>query len=316
MHVKDGQYSVKADGTVTMTYVDGNGNEVTGKELKITDVASAAKLDVLNTTVTDIGGRVTTNTANITTLQGEVITSGSIGANGKVELTKKDGSKVDVGTVKDYSVTSGTYDQTTKKLTLTKTDAYSNATLGTVDIDLSGIQSGDKNWTAQANGTDVKPNADNKVNFSNGDNTNVTTSGDGVIEVNLNKNLTGLNSVTTNNAYVTNVDNTNNNSVTNVQYVNEQIAGVTLTAGDGISISEKKINVNLKNGEQNLVVDSNGLALNTALTGIKSITGAGAGSISFADGGIKLNNKVTIDNNGKITGVAAGKSPRRRVPPP
>ena len=306
VHVKEGKYSVKADGTVTMTYVDGNGNKVTGNELKITDVASATKLNALNNTVTNIDGRVTTNSTNIKTLQGEVITSGSIGANGKVELTKKDGSKVEVGTVKDYSVTSGTYDQTTKKLTLTKTDAYGNATSGTVDIDLSGIQSGDKNWTAQANGTDVKPNAANKVNFINGDNTNVTTSGDGVIAVNLNKNLTGLNSVTTNNAYVTNVDKTDNHSVTNVQYVNEQIAGVTLTAGDGISISEKKIKVKLKDGEQNLVVDSNGLALNTALTGIESITGAGAGSISFADGAIKLNNKVTIDNTGKITGVAAG----------
>ena len=30
VHVKEGKYSVKADGTVTMTYVDGNGNEVTG----------------------------------------------------------------------------------------------------------------------------------------------------------------------------------------------------------------------------------------------------------------------------------------------
>lgn len=232
VHVKDGQYSVQADGTVTMTYVDGNGNEVTGKELKITDVASATKLNALNNTVTNIDGRVTTNSTNITTLQGDVITSGSIGANGKVELTKKDGSKVEVGTVKDYSVTSGTYDQTTKKLTLTKTDAYGNATSGTVDIDLSGIQSGDKNWTAQANGTDVKPNAANKVNFINGDNTNVTTSGDGVIAVNL----------------------------------------------------------------------------NNALTGIQSITGVGtgAGSISFADGAIKLNNKVTIDNTGKITGVAEG----------
>ena len=306
MHVKDGAYSVQADGTVTMKYVDGNGNDVTGKELKITDVASAAKLNDLNTTVTNIDGRVTTNSTNITTLQGEVITSGSIGANGKVELTKSNGSKVEVGTVKDYSVTSGTYDQINKKLTLTTTDAYGNGTSGTVDIDLSGIQSGDKNWTAQANGTDVKPNTDNKVNFINGDNTNVTTSGDGVIAVNLNKNLTGLNSVTTNNAYVTNVDKTDNHSVTNVQYVNEQIAGVTLTAGDGISISEKKIKVKLKDGEQNLVVDSNGLALNTALTGIESITGAGAGSISFADGAIKLNNKVTIDNTGKITGVAAG----------
>lgn len=232
VHVKDGQYSVQTDGTVTMKYVDGNGHEVTGNELKITDVASATKLNALNNTVTNIDGRVTTNSTNITTLKGEVITSGSIGANGKVELTKKDGSKVEVGTVKDYSVTSGTYDQTTKKLTLTKTDAYGNATSGTVDIDLGGIQSGDKNWTAQANGTDVKPNADNKVNFINGDNTNITTSGDGVIAVNL----------------------------------------------------------------------------NNALTGIQSITGVGtgAGSISFADGAIKLNNKVTIDNTGKITGVAEG----------
>lgn len=230
VHVKDGQYSVQTDGTVTMKYVDGNGHEVTGNELKITDVASATKLNALNNTVTNIDGRVTTNSTNITTLKGEVITSGSIGANGKVELTKKDGSKVEVGT--DYSVTSGTYDQTTKKLTLTKTDAYGNATSGTVDIDLGGIQSGDKNWTAQANGTDVKPNADNKVNFINGDNTNITTSGDGVIAVNL----------------------------------------------------------------------------NNALTGIQSITGVGtgAGSISFADGAIKLNNKVTIDNTGKITGVAEG----------
>ncbi|WP_418946939.1 hypothetical protein, partial [Phascolarctobacterium succinatutens] len=203
VHVKDGKYSVQADGTVTMKYVDGNGNEVTGKELKITDVASAAKLDGLNTTVTDIGGRVTTNSTNITNLKGEVITSGSIGANGKVELTKSNGSKVEVGTVKDYSVTSGTYDQTTKKLTLTKTDAYGNATSGTVDIDLSGIQSGDKNWTAQANGTDVKPNTDNKVNFINGDNTNVTTSGDGVIAVNLNKDLTGIESVSNGSAKLT-----------------------------------------------------------------------------------------------------------------
>ena len=308
VHVKDGQYSVQTDGTVTMKYVDGNGHEVTGNELKITDVASATKLNALNNTVTNIDGRVTTNRTNITTLQGEVITSGSIGANGKVELIKDNGSKVEVGTVKDYSVTSGTYDQTTKKLTLTKTDAYGNATSGTVDIDLSGIQSGDKNWTAQANGTDVKPNADNKVNFINGDNTNVTTSGDGVIAVNLNKNLNGLTSVTTNNAYVTNVDANKGDSVTNVEYVKNKITDAALSAGNGISITDKKINVKLKEGEQNLVVDSNGLSLNTALTGIQSITGVGtgAGSISFADGAIKLNNKVTIDNTGKITGVAAG----------
>ena len=77
--------------------------------------------------------------------------------------------------------------------------------------------------------------------------------------------------------------------------------GITSTVKDGAL----EIGLKLQEGS-NLVVNSNGLALNTALTGIQSINGAGAGSISFADGDIKLNNKVTIDNTGKITGVADG----------
>ena len=66
-------------------------------------------------------------------------------------------------------------------------------------------------------------------------------------------------------------------------------------------------------GDANIQVGNDGnivsVTLKDALTGITSITGAGegAGSISFANGGIKFNNKVTIDNNGKISGVADGK---------
>lgn len=65
-------------------------------------------------------------------------------------------------------------------------------------------------------------------------------------------------------------------------------------------------------GDDNIQVGNVGnkvsVTLKDTLTGITSITGAGegAGSISFADGGIKFNNKVTIDNNGKISGVANG----------
>ena len=77
--------------------------------------------------------------------------------------------------------------------------------------------------------------------------------------------------------------------------------GITSTVKDGAL----EIGLKLQEGS-NLVVDSNGLALNTALTGIQSITGAGAGSISFADGSNFKVNDVTIEKGGKITGVAAG----------
>lgn len=64
-------------------------------------------------------------------------------------------------------------------------------------------------------------------------------------------------------------------------------------------------------GDANIQVGNNGnivsVTLKNQLTGIQSITGEGAGSISFANDGIKFNNKVTINKDGKITGVADGK---------
>lgn len=66
-------------------------------------------------------------------------------------------------------------------------------------------------------------------------------------------------------------------------------------------------------GDANIQVGNDGnkvrVTLKNQLTGIQSITGAGegAGSISFANDGIKFNNEVTIDNTGKISGVADGK---------
>lgn len=64
-------------------------------------------------------------------------------------------------------------------------------------------------------------------------------------------------------------------------------------------------------GDANIQVGNDGnkvsVTLKNQLTGIQSITGEGAGSISFANDGIKFNNKVTINKDGKITGVADGK---------
>ena len=167
-----------------------------------------------------------------------------------------------------------------------------------------------KGWKVSTNdgtATDVKPG--DTVDFAGEDNI-VVSNTDKKVVVKLGKDLTGLNSVTTKNAYVTSVD---ASKVTNVDYVKQQIAGAALSEGNGISITDKKINVKLKDGEENLVVNSDGLALNTALTGIQSITGVGDGKISFATGGNVNINNITFNNDGRIQNVADGKDTKDAV---
>ena len=164
-----------------------------------------------------------------------------------------------------------------------------------------------KGWTvATENGTATKVGAGDTVKFIGDDNIKVSNTGKDV-KVALNKELKDLTSVTTNNAYVNNVDASKNKSVTNVEYVKNQIADAALSAGNGISITDKKINVKLKDGEENLKVDETGLYLRKDLTGMESITGVGGGKISFATGGNVTIKDITFNNDGRIQGVVAGK---------
>ncbi|WP_337804230.1 ESPR-type extended signal peptide-containing protein [Phascolarctobacterium succinatutens] len=98
----------------------------------------------------------------------------------------------------------------------------------------------------------------------------------------------------------------------------------TYTAGNGIAINGENnaISVNLKEGEVNLAVDEKGLSLNKDLQGIESISNNtsklvlregwagmqnGVGASVFMVGGLTtINGKVTVDEQGKISGVAAG----------
>lgn len=75
--------------------------------------------------------------------------------------------------------------------------------------------------------------------------------------------------------------------------------GITSTVKDGAL----EIGLKLKDNS-NLVVNSNGLALNTALTGIQSINGAGA-TINLAGSAITIN-ETTFNKDGRIQNVAAG----------
>lgn len=186
------------------------------------------------------------------------------------------------------------------------TDAVNVAQLKQVNSKAENAQAeAAKGWNVSTNsGIATKVAPGDTVDFAGDDNISVSNNGKNV-KVELKKELTGLTSVTTKNAYVTNVDASKDDSVTNVEYVKSQIADAALSAGDGISISNKKINVKLKDGEENLVVNADGLALNKDLKGITSITGAGNGSITFAGGNVTVNN-VTFNSDGRIQNVAAG----------
>ena len=195
-----------------------------------------------------------------------------------------------------------------------------------------------KGWTvATENGTETKVGAGDTVKFSGADDNIKVSNTSKDVKVELNKALTGIESINgtgagsisfadgviklnnkvtiDNTGKITGVaDGVNNNDAVNVSQLN----AVKETANKGWNLSTGKgevVNVAPDatvdfSGDDNIKVSNNGkdvkVELNKALTGIESINGTGAGSISFADGVIKLNNKVNIDNTGKITGVAAG----------
>jgi len=186
------------------------------------------------------------------------------------------------------------------KISTDSTDAVNGSQLHAVK------ETANKGWnlsTGEGKAVNVAPGE--TVDFSGDDNIVVSNTGKNVV-VKLGKELTGLTSVTTNNAYVTKVDASKNESVTNVEYVKNQIADAALSAGDGISITDKKINVKLKEGEQNLVVNQDGLSLNTTLNGMEAINGVGGGKISFSGGNVTINNNVTFNKDGRIQNVTAG----------
>ena len=143
-HIKPATYAVDNYGTVTMTYVDGNGKTVDGTA-KITGIA---KSDLTN--ITEGGETVINNLAKEAV---KVVD----GTNTKV----REGT-LDNGKIKTYAVD-------------VKTD-------GTINKGDTNIVTGDTvynalqnvSWTAKVNGTDAKTVAkDGTLNFVNGDNINI-----------------------------------------------------------------------------------------------------------------------------------------------
>lgn len=186
------------------------------------------------------------------------------------------------------------------------TDAVNVAQLKQVNSKADqAVETASKGWNISTNGvnqTKVAPG--DTVDFTGDSNIGVSNNGKQV-KVELSKKLTGLESVTSAKAYVTSVDASDENSVTNVAYVKSQVADASLSAGKGISITDKKIHVKLKDGEENLTVGDTGLFMKKDLTGMQSISGVGGGKISFAGGNVTVNKNI-FASDGRIQNVTAG----------
>ena len=154
VHIKDDTYTVGNDGSVTMTYVDGNGNTVDGTA-KITGIA---KSDLTNITE---GGKTVIN--NLAKEAVKVVD----GTNTKV----REGT-LDNGKIKTYAVD-------------VKTDGTINKgdnNIVTGDTVYNALQ--DVSWTAKVNGQVAKTvKKDDTLNFINGDNIAITSNNNGDIKI-------------------------------------------------------------------------------------------------------------------------------------
>lgn len=201
----------------------------------------------------------------------------------------------------------------------------------------SSVSTTDKNLSIDSTGTNNAGGIDYKVSLKNDLKLGSVTTGDTKmntdgVKVGENVSLT-KDGLTAGDTKVTNAGlsigdktyvskdglNANNQTITNVA-----AGAITETSTDAVNGSqlhavatEAGKHTTLSNGKNTtvnpVVTTADGhleykVDVNDELKDIKSIIGAGegAGSISFADGGIKINNKVTINKDGKITGVAAG----------
>ena len=185
-----------------------------------------------------------------------------------------------------------------------------------------------KGWKVSTNGgTATKVAPGDTVDFAGDSNISVSNEGKNV-KVAL-KNDISVNKITTNYAYVTNVDETNNSSVTNVEYVNQKAAAAKteVKAGTNVVSVEKTqggngqdiYTVNAKDttvsGDSNISataedkgnnVTNYKLQLASDLNGITSISNNNGASIKLSNSNVVVNNKVTINSDGRISGVADG----------
>ena len=200
IHVKDKTYTVNADKTVTLEYVDGNDNTV-NKTAKI-DLSNLPTGDkaAVESVVKKSAAAGDTNIADITVADGKQTGD----ANAKYEVN------VSRNAVKDAAreaVTVNTTNTTNNPITVTPVQDETNHNT-TYQVTFDGDKAAKQiPLTYKANGSnDQKVTLDKGLNFTNGSNTTASVAADGVVKYDLNNivNLTPSGSLTIGDTVVNN----------------------------------------------------------------------------------------------------------------
>ena len=183
IHIKDKTYTVNADKTVTLEYVDGNDNAV-NKTAKI-DLSNLPTGDkaAVESVVKKSAAAGDTNIADITVADGKQTGD----ANAKYEVN------VSRNAVKDAAreaVTVNTTNTTNNPITVTPVQDEANHNT-TYQVTFDGDKAAKQiPLTYKANGSnDQKVTLDKGLNFTNGSNTTASVAADGVVKYDLNNNV-------------------------------------------------------------------------------------------------------------------------------
>ena len=183
IHIKDKTYTVNADKTVTLEYVDGNDNAV-NKTAKI-DLSNLPTGDkaAVESVVKKSAAAGDTNIADITVADGKQTGD----ANAKYEVN------VSRNAVKDAAreaVTVNNGNNTNNPITVTPVQDETNHNT-TYQVTFDGDKAAKQiPLTYKANGSnDQKVTLDKGLNFTNGSNTTASVAADGVVKYDLNNNV-------------------------------------------------------------------------------------------------------------------------------
>ena len=183
IHIKDKTYTVNADKTVTLEYVDGNDNAV-NKTAKI-DLSNLPTGDkaAVESVVKKSAAAGDTNIADITVADGKQTGD----ANAKYEVN------VSRNAVKDAAreaVTVNNSNNTNNPITVTPVQDETNHNT-TYQVTFDGDKAAKQiPLTYKANGSnDQKVTLDKGLNFTNGSNTTASVAADGVVKYDLNNNV-------------------------------------------------------------------------------------------------------------------------------